>query len=133
MNIPDKPILNVLVAYPYVKDGMIKEMTPLINSGHIRWLLDSGAFTAHNSGKDITLDEYCRFLDRLPVKPWRYFMLDVIGNPDATWNNYQKMLSRGYKPVPIFTYGSDLQLVDEYYKTSDYINMRVFDRYCGRG
>lgn len=55
------PKLNLLVAYPYmsqVKIDLIRQ-----NSGVIRFLLDSGAFTAQQLGEKISLDEYCKFIE----------------------------------------------------------------------
>ena len=86
-----------------------------------RFLLDSGAFTAFNSGKTITLDEYCKFLESLPFKPWRYFALDVIGNPEGTDRNYEIMRARGFNPVPIVTYGDNLKKVEDLYKSTDFV------------
>lgn len=89
----------------------------------LRLLLDSGAFTAWKAGKPIALDDYCRFLDSLKIKPWRYFMLDVIGDPHATMRNYETMLKRGYDPIPIFTRGEDPSVLEDYYKTSDVVGI----------
>lgn len=93
------------------------------NKNKIRFLLDSGAFTAWKAGKPIALDDYCRFIESLPFKPWRYFTLDVIGDPEASFKNYETMLKRGFNPVPIFTRGEDLSMIDEYYKTSDVLGL----------
>lgn len=117
------PYLNVLVAYPYMSKGIIKQLEKAHKEIPIRFLLDSGAFTAFNSGKEITLDDYCSFLENLPFKPWKYFALDVIGNPEKTKENYDKMLERGFTPAPIFTFGEDLSAIDEMYKTSDFIGV----------
>jgi hypothetical protein len=112
--------LNLLVAYPYFPPqvGVIKE-----NADALRLVVDSGAFTAWKAGKPIQLDDYCRFLEGLPIKPWRYFTLDVIGDPHATMRNYETMLSRGFTPVPIFTRGEDPSVLDDYYKTSDVVGI----------
>lgn len=113
--------LNLLVAYPYFTSKIgqiIKE-----NQHNIRFVLDSGAFTAWKAGKPIALDDYCRFLDSLPIKPWRYFNLDVIGDPEASLNNYEIMRSRGYKPVPIFTRGDKAARLEQYYETSDVVGV----------
>lgn len=112
---------NILVAYPYMTPPVIKTLRQ--NREHIRFLLDSGAFTAWKSGKPIELDEYCRFIEKLPFEPWRYFTLDVIGDPEGSMRNYEKMLSRGFKPVPIFTRGEDPSVLDDYYKTSDVVGI----------
>lgn len=114
-------MLNILVAYPYIKPNVIELLKN--NSDKIRFLLDSGAFTAWKANKTISLDEYCNFIDSLPFKPWRYFTLDVIGNPKKSLENYNEMLKRGYKPIPIFTRGEDISMIDEYYKTSDVIGV----------
>lgn len=100
---------------------MIPYITDLHEAGQVRLFLDSGAFTAWKSGKPIELDDYCKFIEELPIKPWRYLMLDVIGDPEATMRNYETMLDRGFKPVPIFTRGEDPAIIDKLYETSDII------------
>ena len=117
--------LNILVAYPYMSKSVIKILKDIHDElgDNFRFLLDSGAFTAYSSGKEIKLDDYCKFLDSLPFKPWRYFALDVIGNPEKTMENYQIMLKRGYNPTPVFTFGDELAVIDEYYKTTDFIGI----------
>ena len=113
--------LNLLVAYPYAKPEIIDLVKQ--NESRICFLLDSGAFTAWKAGKPIALDDYCKFIESLPFKPWRYFTLDVIGDPEATMRNYETMLARGLKPVPIFTRGEDPKLLDTYYETSDVVGI----------
>lgn len=112
-------LLNILVAYPYVKNPLLDIIKE--REAEIRFLLDSGAFTAWKAGKPIALDDYCRFVESLPVKPWKYFSLDVIGNPKETRKNYETMLQRGFNPIPIFTRGEDISVLEDYYKTSDIV------------
>jgi hypothetical protein len=113
--------LNVLVAYPYAKRRTFEQMERL--GDDVRWLLDSGAFTAFKSGKPIVFDEYCRFIETAPVKPWRYFTLDVIGDPAATATNYQAMLDRGLQPIPIFTRGNSLDDLDALFRTAEIVGI----------
>ncbi len=117
----ETPKLNLLVAYPYMKPDVIRLVSE--NEHRVRFLLDSGAFTAWKAGKPISLDDYCRFIESLPFKPWRYFTLDVIGDPKASLANYETMLKRGFKPVPIFTRGEDPSVLEDYYKTSDVVGI----------
>jgi hypothetical protein len=118
----DKPeLLSLLVAYPYMTAEMVRLLNE--NQTEIRFLLDSGAFTAWKSGRSINVDDYCRFIDSLPFKPWRYFTLDVIGDPHGSLKNYETMLKRGFNPVPIFTRGEDVSVLDDYYKTSDVVGI----------
>jgi len=115
--------LNILYSYAYLQGNQGKKILSLLNNKNIDFLLDSGAFTAWKAKKEIRLIDYCRFLERLPIKPWNYFTLDVIGNPKETLDNYKKMLERGFKPIPIFTRGEDISVLDEYYKTSDIVGI----------
>lgn len=112
--------LNLLVAYPYMQ-GQHQVLQE--NADILRLLVDSGAFTAWKAGKEIELDDYCRFIETLPVKPWRYFTLDVVGDPHGTLRNYETLLKRGFKPVPIFTRGEDPSVLEDYYKTSDVVGI----------
>lgn len=113
--------LNVLVAYPYLKPDVAAVLRD--NTDRTRVVVDSGAFTAFQAGKPIALDDYCRFLESLPFTPWRYFTLDVIGNPAATRANYDEMRRRGFNPVPIFTRGEDPAELEAYYETSDLVGI----------
>jgi hypothetical protein len=113
--------LNLLVAYPYMTASIIKILAE--NQSRVRFLLDSGAFTAWKAGKPIAIDDYCRFIENLPIKPWRYFTLDVIGDPAGSLKNYEILIKRGFKPVPIFTRGESPSALDEYYKTSDVVGI----------
>lgn len=113
--------LNILIAYPYVTGGHIRALKE--NEERIRFVLDSGAFTAWKAGSSISLDDYCKFIENCPVQLWRYFTLDVIGDPEGTRRNYETMRARGFTPVPIFTRGEELSAIDEYYETSDLIGI----------
>jgi hypothetical protein len=93
------------------------------NQSKVRLLVDSGAFTAWKLGKVVKLDDYCRFLESLPFKPWRYFTLDIVGDPAGTLRNFETMLKRGFKPVPVFTRGEDPSVLEEYYKHSDVVGI----------
>lgn len=113
--------LNILVAYPYMKPNVIDLLKERQND--IRFLLDSGAFTAWKAGTTIDVNEYCDFIESLPFKPWRYFALDVVGDHEATMKNFVHMIDRGLKPIPIFTRGQDISVLDEYYKHSDVVGL----------
>lgn len=114
------PSLNVLVAIPYLK-GQFQEI--LASRPEVRLLLDSGAFTVWKSGKPYPIDDYVRFVRELPMKPWRYFTLDEIGNPQGTLKNYERLRAEGLTPVPIFTRGDDIKMLDHYFETSDVVGI----------
>lgn len=114
---------NLLIAYPYLSKGTDAFVSIIKRARRSRLLVDSGAFTAWKAGSEISLDDYCRFIEGLPIKPWRYFTLDKIGDPEGTIKNYETMLARGLNPVPIFTRGEDLAALDYFYKTSDVVGI----------
>lgn len=113
--------LRILVAYPYMKENAIQSLQDI--GGDLEFLLDSGAFTAWKAGKEINVDDYCNFIEKLPITPWRYFNLDKIGDPHGSMENYQTMIKRGFKPLPVFTRGESVDYIDEYYKTSDVLGI----------
>lgn len=113
--------LNVLISYAYFNDSIAEILNK--HKHKIRFLLDSGAFTAWKKGRVITIDEYCNFLRTIPIKPWRYFTLDVIGNPKETFENYKIMLDRGFNPIPVFTKGERQEMINTYYETSDIVGI----------
>lgn len=118
---PFEPKLNVLMAYPYMRADSIAFLAE--RQDRIRVLIDSGAFTAHSTGKPIRLDCYCAFINDLPFEPWHYFQLDVIGNQEATAANYYAMLEKGFKPIPVYTRVADPAYIEKFYKTTDYVGV----------
>jgi hypothetical protein len=111
---------TVLVSYAYARKA-VRRFSELASRPDVELLLDSGAFTAKNTGEVITLDEYCAFLDEWKHKLFRYLALDVVGNPEGTDRNLQEMLRNGYKPVPVHVLGDDQRRMDELFEYSDYV------------
>ena len=117
-------LLNLLVSRPYMNDALIAFWVR--HQGIIRMVVDSGAFTNWKAGRETgSVDEYMRFIEGLPVAPWRYFTLDRIGDPETTASNYQTMLNHGFNPVPIFTRGTPIKQIDALYDQSDLVGVGV--------
>lgn len=99
--------LNILISYAYC--GINKSFNELVLTesmkGTTNVMIDSGAFTIHNSKKKskLTLDSYCEYLEHNAHKCEKYVMLDVIRNDEKTKVNYETMLSRGFNPMFVFT------------------------------
>lgn len=64
--------------------------------------LDSGAFSAKYQGGEINLDDYITFIDENHECFTCYANLDVIGNPEQTWENQYQMELAGLHPLPIY-------------------------------
>jgi hypothetical protein len=110
----------VLVSYAYARESP-ELFAVLANDPNVELLLDSGAFTAKNIGKEIRLEDYCRFLDEWGGRLFRYLALDVVGNPAATDANLKQMLHYGYNPVPVHVLGDDQRRMDELFSYSDFV------------
>ena len=96
---------RILTSYHYYKNktDLIKNC---ILSGYDVFI-DSGAFSAMNSGKSINIDDYCKFL--IEVKATYYATLDVIGDAKNTLINHKYMINEyGLNPIPAFHMGSNL-------------------------
>jgi len=83
--------------------------------------LDSGAFSAYNSGNEIKLDDYVSFLHKRGDEFEAYANLDVIGNAPASWKNQLRMVKRGLMPIPCFHYGEPIEYWYRYLDRFEYI------------
>lgn len=115
---------NILMAIPYCDKNSLAYLSD--KGKGINFFLDSGAFTAFKVGKKITVDDYCEFIGNLGFKPFGYFTLDVIGDPVGTLKNFDQIKGRGFDPIPIFTRGSNMTDLDEWFGKADVVG-------CGGG
>lgn len=119
MSLSLKP--NLLTPIPYFYKGTFDFIKS--QGEDIRFLIDSGAFTAFKVGKEITLDEYCKFLEDLPIVPFGYFTLDKIGDHIQTKKQFYEIKQRGFNPIPIFTRGSPWADLDEWCSQSEVVGV----------
>ena len=100
---------------------------PTHNDLRPRVIIDSGAFTAWTSGKPIDPRDYAQWaLDfehrwRGKMATLEFMNLDVIGDQDASWVNQGILEGLGMKPLPIITYGVNLDHLDRALENYDYI------------
>lgn len=87
------------------------------------WALDSGAFSAHYSGKAIDLKAYidtCKWLIKDDPTLTEIFALDVIGDWKKSLENTEKMWAEGIPAIPAYHFKSPekalLELVAKYPK-----------------
>jgi hypothetical protein len=98
-----QPKKRVLCSYHYYKNKP-NEVKQLIKN-KFDVFIDSGAFSAKNSGEKINIDQYCEFLKF--TQAINYATLDVIGNAKATLNNHEYMIKEhNLNPIPAFHMGS---------------------------
>jgi hypothetical protein len=106
---------SLLIAYPFVK--MFKKHRKKVNYRYRDWMLDSGAFSAYNSGKVIDLHEYidaCHQLKEEDEKLKDIIALDVIGSDVGSLKNSITMKNAGVDAMPVFHIGDDWGIFQEY-------------------
>lgn len=94
----------LLVSYVY-----LEPFRKNLHRYHFRdWVLDSGAFSAYQSGTKIDLQSYidvCKRLLATDPKLSEVFALDVIGDWKASLKNCEEMWRQGVRAIPCFHYG----------------------------
>jgi hypothetical protein len=94
-----------------------------------RVIIDSGAFTAWRGGKPINIKDYATWA--LAIKnQWSskmesliFMNLDVIGDQPKSTVNQKTLENVGLNPIPIFTYGADLNILKALLKDYDYLSL----------
>lgn len=59
-------------------------------------------------------ENYIHFLKSNSSKIMVYANLDIINNPEATWENQKYMERKGLNPIPVFHFGSDVKWLERY-------------------
>lgn len=111
---------NRLWSYYHLKDsnGKMKRKKNKVNL-----FLDSGAFSAWSQGEEIDIQEYIEFIKEHKDVIEVYANLDVIGDPEATWENQLIMEEAGLSPLPCFHYGSPEKYLKRYVEKYEYISL----------
>jgi len=93
------------LSFRYITTKNMKEQA----TRKVELFLDSGAYSAWSQGKEINIQDYIQFIkdhqDVIDV----YANLDVIGDPQGTWNNQMIMEKAGLSPLPVYHYGEDVK------------------------
>jgi hypothetical protein len=83
-------------------------------------MLDSGAYSAWTKGKGIPLTDYMKYIDENKEYISCYMNLDVFGDNEISYDYYQIMKRKGYKPIPVVQYGDDhMQWLEKYYQLGE--------------
>lgn len=145
-------IPHILESWHYVgKQKFVDEM----RADKARIFLDSGAFSAYTLGVELSVKEYCDYIQRnmdiIRVEDGCVMasVLDGIGDPLQTWRNQYEMELRGVRPLPCFHAGEDERFLTHYVENYEYITLggmvgastkqltywldRIWDRYLVDG
>jgi hypothetical protein len=106
-----KRVPALLVSFVYL-DGFLPMREEL---SYRDWALDSGAFSAHNSGTPVDLDSYIRVARELQDSDpslAEVFALDDIGDWRASARNTEVMWEAGVEAIPTYHYGEPPEVLD---------------------
>ncbi len=108
---------SLLCSYHYFKSP---KKIQLLNDTQLDAFIDSGAFSAFNSGAEIKLDDYCEYLKK--ISPTIYAGLDDLASPDKSVTNIEYMeREHGLNPIPTFHMNESLDYLIPMVEKYDYI------------
>jgi len=87
----------------------------------ISLFLDSGAYSAWSKNIEINLQEYIEFIKKHKKYIDIYASLDVIGDPEKTYENHLEMERQGLKPLICFHKNEDYKWLKLYLEKYEYI------------
>lgn len=100
--------LHLMLSY-YTDKKNIKQLNRYRKIGlHI--FMDSGAYSAWKKKVTIDIDQYIEFIKKSYIG--KYIVLDVVGDPEQTYNNLKYMESKGLQPIPVFHLRSDFKYLE---------------------
>lgn len=103
----------ILVSYVYVQAFLKKQSKYVYRD----WMLDSGAYSAWNSGYEIDIHEYiatCKHLRKTDPTLAEIIALDVIGSDRGSLKNAIIMKNAGVEAMPVFHIGDDWGILKDY-------------------
>lgn len=109
--LPDTSLPALLVSYWYLEQFEKNRHRYCYRD----WVMDSGAFSAHNSGVTIELQDYidcCKRLMKTDSTLTEIYALDVIGDWEAGLLNTEKMWKQEVPAIPCFHYGEPWELLE---------------------
>jgi hypothetical protein len=105
---------KVLTSYAYFRQVNMGRMVGNMPTGAVMFG-DSGAHSARTLGLSLTLEDYAAWCRRWDDRLVLYANLDVIGAPEATWNNQQALQEQyGLTPLPVFHTSAPWEWLERY-------------------
>lgn len=104
---------NLLCSYFYFRTKKLKDFCDRLGYKP-QIMLDSGAYSAWTTGKNISLIDYMKYIEENKEYIEKYIALDVIADADMTFDYYKIMRKKGFKPIPVYHYGADEKYLRKY-------------------
>lgn len=110
------PPFRVLLSYAYHGGDLAAGLQVLEELHPVEVMVDSGAYTVKNQGRDLPVEEYGDWLlQHVHGRPQVacYANLDVIGDWEATQSNQEQLEAMGLSPTPVFHGGSPMHVLQD--------------------
>jgi len=69
------------------------------------------------------LADYIKYLHAQALPYTFYVTLDIIFQPEATWEVYQEMRKNGLRPLPVYHFGEVISYLKRYMKDTNYVGL----------
>jgi len=107
---------SYLESYLYFENKKVSIGETLTKWGVNDLILDSGAFSAFTMNVKIDIQKYAKTVLENKQYITKCANLDVIGNAEATYENWLYLKEKGCDPLPVIHYGADKKWFDIYLK-----------------
>lgn len=127
-------VKNILISFAYM-DKVQEDLSDLSHTFD-KIFIDSGAFTAQSKELNLDLDKYIEYLNENKQYIFTAAQLDVVGDVDATVDNYEYMIDHGCEwvsPVLQGMYPYCLSRIKKVGLHTDYIHVGNNGWYHDRG
>ena len=114
-------VKNFLISYYYERENGNLIDTVRENFDDASIFLDSGAYSAITQKTTIDLNEYIEFCRDHSSRVGMVACLDVIGNAEASKDNYDIMTKAGLNVIPCYHIGEPIEILKYYCEKADYI------------
>jgi hypothetical protein len=105
---------RVLLSYHYFKNMPLSEFLDSVGYEPVI-MLDSGAYSAFTSGKNISPVDYMQYIRDNRNYIDEYVALDVIGSSSLSFAYWRLMMDEGYRnAIPVFHYGEPFHMLSRY-------------------
>lgn len=116
------PDLGVLVSYENPRK-FFDPTERAITEGYTDIMLDSGAFSAQMRGIEVDLDAYADYVKRFQDQITIAVSVDVIWEGEKSLANWNYLCDKGIKTMPVFHFGEDEKILEEYVSRSDWVGV----------
>lgn len=105
---------STLVSFHFFQEERGKEIVRNLGRSGAFVIADSGAFSALTQGATIDLDVYAQWLVEMQGYVAWAASLDVIGNVEASWQNWRTLTAQGLRTVPTVHFTAPTSALDRY-------------------